>query len=302
MPITLFHFGPGALINAAAPRDVSWTMFALANIAIDLEPILFFLVTGDPIHPYLHTLTGATLLALVCGTVGRPLCELWLRGWNRQLSRSQARWLGSEVTVTRRVALVSALIGTWSHLALDVVMHADVQVLWPWIEGNALRGVIPLDALHQLCIVTGALGLLWLAARRVWPQTPGWNPSWFIEYGRPWNQATFVAGLGLLIVGSFHYQFSDWDVGVSIVMALATYLTAPWSLTTLVQCRWRWMPLAVFYAWLSVDGVYWVWHTLSGNEMLREAQWQTSVLLWLMCGVIWFPYDRLRTIREPQLG
>lgn len=40
MPITPFHFGPGALIKAMAPQHVSWTAFALANGLIDLEPIL----------------------------------------------------------------------------------------------------------------------------------------------------------------------------------------------------------------------------------------------------------------------
>lgn len=46
------------------------------------------------------------------------------------------------------------------------------------------------------------------------------------EYLRPWKLLTFSAGLGMLIGGSYFYRFSDWDVGVSIVMAGLTYLTA----------------------------------------------------------------------------
>ena len=40
MPITPFHLGAGALIKCAAPAYISWTVFALANILIDLEPIV----------------------------------------------------------------------------------------------------------------------------------------------------------------------------------------------------------------------------------------------------------------------
>jgi len=59
VPITPFHFGPGALIKAAAPKHFSWTIFALANVVIDLEPIGLFLLIGDPAHPLLHTLPKA---------------------------------------------------------------------------------------------------------------------------------------------------------------------------------------------------------------------------------------------------
>ena len=50
MPITPFHFGPGALIKAAVPDHFSWTVFALANVVIDLEPVSLFFLIGDPAH------------------------------------------------------------------------------------------------------------------------------------------------------------------------------------------------------------------------------------------------------------
>ena len=70
MPITPFHFGPGALFKCAAPGHLSWTVFALANMLIDLEPITLFFVTGDPTHPWLHTPPGAIDYATngICGT------------------------------------------------------------------------------------------------------------------------------------------------------------------------------------------------------------------------------------------
>jgi hypothetical protein len=117
-----------------------------------------------------------------------------------------------------------------------------------------------------------------------------------IELLRPWKLATFAIGLGLLIVGAELYHYSDWDIGVSIVMAVLTYLTAPWSIRVLWERHWKWLPLAVFYSWLSVDGSYWAWHTFAGNEMLRAEQWPTSLCLWLICGFLWLPQMDLISI------
>jgi hypothetical protein len=71
MPITPFHFGPGALFASAAPSRISWTVFALANVLIDLEPIGLHFITGDPAHPWLHTVPGALVVAAVAALVGR---------------------------------------------------------------------------------------------------------------------------------------------------------------------------------------------------------------------------------------
>lgn len=117
-----------------------------------------------------------------------------------------------------------------------------------------------------------------------------------IELLRPWKLATFAIGLGLLIAGAEFYHYSDWDIGVSIVMAVLTYLTAPWSMRVLWDRRWQQLPLAAFYGWLSVDGSYWAWHTFAGNEMLRAEQWPTSLCLWLICGFLWLPQMDLISI------
>ena len=43
------------------------------------------------------------------------------------------------------------------------------------------------------------------------------------EYLRPWKLATYAIGLGLLVVGSFHYKAPDWDIPISIIMSFFTY-------------------------------------------------------------------------------
>ena len=59
--------------------------------------------------------------------------------------------------------------------------------------------------------------------------------SYFAEYCRPWKVATLVAGIGLLVVGSFYYEAPDWDIPISFIMAALAYLSAPWSLRVIVE-------------------------------------------------------------------
>lgn len=100
---------------------------------------------------------------------------------------------------------------------------------------------------------------------------------------------TFAIGLGLLLYGALFLDYLDWDIGVSLVMAFATLATAEWSASVLWQRRWRWLPLAAFWTWLSVDGVYWAyWSMVRPAAMIREGQWLASLCLYALCGVIWY--------------
>jgi len=168
MPVTPFHFCAGALLKAAAPDKVSWTVFAFANCLIDLEPVTLFLLSGDPAHPWLHTLPGAVLVATIAATLGRPLCELWLRWWNRNLSEAQARWLGCGTTIGGKAAWAGALLGTGTHLALDMFMHADVRPAWPLLADNPFAGRIPVETLQwgALATLLPALAIFLLRRRR----------------------------------------------------------------------------------------------------------------------------------------
>jgi hypothetical protein len=168
LPITPFHFGPGALVKVIVPKHFSWSIFALSNVLIDLEPVTLFLLIGDPAHPWLHTLPGAIGIAMIAATLGRKPSEWVLGWWNGRLSPGwQTRWLAVEPRISRSTAWISALIGTLSHLALDSIMHTDVEALWPIISGNQIQGVISLDALHGFCVAAVLMALLlWPIARR----------------------------------------------------------------------------------------------------------------------------------------
>lgn len=94
------------------------------------------------------------------------MCEPLLRWWNRRLSPAQARWLGAEPTIAPAAMWSGAMLGAWSHLGLDGIMHYDVEPFAPWRRGNPLLELVSLEALHLGCLAATALGLVVLAARR----------------------------------------------------------------------------------------------------------------------------------------
>ena len=102
-----------------------------------------------------------------------------------------------------------------------------------------------------------------------------------MEYARPWKLVTFALGTALLIAGSFYYQAPDWDVPISLIMAVLAYLTAPWSLRVILERRWRHWPAMLFATWFAVDGCYWLYWRFKNPvalELMREANFPAHLL------------------------
>ena len=111
------------------------------------------------------------------------------------------------------------------------------------------------------------------------------------EYKRPWKLLTLFIGISLLIIGSFYYQAPDWDIPISFIMAFFTYLTASWSMHVVVERRWKWFPLMLFYTWFSIDGCYWIyWHLKNPTvlALMRDANFFASLSLYGICGLVWY--------------
>lgn len=156
MPITPFHFGPGTLLKAVAPRHVSLTAFVLSQVVIDVESGYHLLVGDWPVHRICHTLPVAGLIGAVSGTV------VWLVARLVPVTMPDEKMIRSEVEFTP--AHLGGVIGGLSHPLLDGIMHADVKPFWPLVETNPLLGLVGLGQLHLLCLAAGVLGVgvLWL--------------------------------------------------------------------------------------------------------------------------------------------
>ncbi|HVK30923.1 MAG TPA: hypothetical protein VM845_00295 [Burkholderiaceae bacterium] len=163
MPFTPFHFGPGAALHALAPRHVSFLSFCTANVLIDVESLINLLGQRHPVHAFFHTYVGATWV--IAATVALFVVA---RRWARHLHwPDPLQWQGLSL---RQVALGAAL-GAYTHVLLDSVMHSDIRPLAPFSPTNPLLLTLSLDALHQACLLLGAvgaavLGLRWWVAQR----------------------------------------------------------------------------------------------------------------------------------------
>lgn len=119
------------------------------------------------------------------------------------------------------------------------------------------------------------------------------------EYLRPWKLVTLALGIGLLVVGSFYYQAPDWDIPISLIMAVLAYLTAPWSMRVLIERRWRLWPLMLFFTWFTVDGcyaIYWHFKDPVALELMRAANFPASLSLYGICGLAWLYRGSLRQL------
>jgi hypothetical protein len=112
------------------------------------------------------------------------------------------------------------------------------------------------------------------------------------ELTRPWKILTLAAGIGLLIAGSIYTPAPDWDIPISIIMALVAYLTAPWAMRVFITRDWARWPLAIFATWFGVDGcyaIYWYFVDPQALELMREANAPASLSMYLAVGLFWMP-------------
>lgn len=157
MPFTPFHFGPGALLHAVAPRQVSFMSFCAANVLIDLESLYNLVHDRHPVHAFLHTYVGATIV------IGAMAALFLVARALARRARVQHLWRWRPLGL--RQVLLGGALGAYSHVVLDSVMHGDIEPLQPFTAANALWSAIPLGALHLACLASGLVALMVMATR-----------------------------------------------------------------------------------------------------------------------------------------
>ncbi|RDH82714.1 MAG: hypothetical protein DIZ80_10570 [endosymbiont of Galathealinum brachiosum] len=153
MPFTPFHMGPGILIKALFQGGFSLMIFGWSQIVMDIQPLIVLLTHEGHLHGFSHTYIGATLLAIFSALSGKYLSELVLR------------WLDitngdKPIIIVWWISFISAFIGTYSHVLLDSLMHADLQPYYPFSNVNHLLGLLNNEQIYLLCIITAITGVI----------------------------------------------------------------------------------------------------------------------------------------------
>lgn len=149
MPFTPFHMGPGLLIKALLQGSFSLMVFGWAQIIMDIQPLVVILTGEGHLHGFSHTYLGATLIGIGSALTGKYAAELGLR------LIGEARYL----PISWPVTIISAFIGSYSHVLLDSVMHADLQPFAPFMPSNPFLGFVSVEVLHKFCLYSGLLGV-----------------------------------------------------------------------------------------------------------------------------------------------
>ena len=159
MPITPFHFGPGAALHSVAPRRVSFLAYCAANVLVDTEP-LYYMITGQfPLHRFFHTYVGVSIVVVVT-------IAIFLAAQRLSTVVPLPNLLSWKQLTTGCVA-VGASLGGYSHVLFDSVMHSDIRPLAPFTSSNSMWLVVSLTSLHWFCLGSGILGLIVLGVRRL---------------------------------------------------------------------------------------------------------------------------------------
>src|SRR5262245_41990784 len=153
MPFTPYHFGPGLAFHAAAPRRIDFFAFCAANVLTDVEPLVHMLRGEHPAHGLFHGCSGATITAAVTAIAFLAA---------RRARPERFRWLAPG---TPPVAL-GAVLGAWSHVVLDGIMHTSVRPFTPFSDARPFYVPGSGDAVRAVCVAAAIAGALALVLRR----------------------------------------------------------------------------------------------------------------------------------------
>ena len=142
--------GPGILIKALLQSSFSLMVFGWTQIVMDIQPLIVLITGEGHLHGFTHTYLGAILLAIFSALSGKYLSEfgLTILGIAKD----------NPIKIMWWVSFLSAFIGSFSHVFLDSIMHADVQPFYPITLSNPFQGYVSISALHKVCLYSGLIG------------------------------------------------------------------------------------------------------------------------------------------------
>jgi membrane-bound metal-dependent hydrolase YbcI (DUF457 family) len=151
MPFTPYHVGPALLISLILYPYLDIPTFVIANIIVDVEPLLVLLLDlPQPLHGPFHSLTVGASAAVVLAAIMHGI-----------------RRFTKPIQVSRRLPqdpgfldlLKTSLLGVWFHVLLDAFMYPELRLLYP-LEWNPLLNLVPHSLIINFCTASFPVALL----------------------------------------------------------------------------------------------------------------------------------------------
>ena len=167
MPFTPYHIDAGTSVKSVFPKYFSFSTFTLTNVLIDCEVLYFYFTTGFLSHKFFHTIIGVLIVAIICATLGKPVCEFGLRVWNKTLKMVNIKWFKTEIKINYFSSWGGAITGALSQLILDSIMHRDMKPLFPFSYENIFLRIVSIENLHYICLGLFVIGVFIYLIKKV---------------------------------------------------------------------------------------------------------------------------------------
>lgn len=142
MPFTPFHFGAHACVALPLQKKLDVPVFILANVIIDIEPLLVMLFAWDyPLHGYVHTFLGSFVVGALWGCIAYP--------FRISITKLMNFFRLSYEPILRR-SILSGALGGCMHVLFDAPLYTDIKPFYPFMV-NPLYGLISIPQMYLLC-------------------------------------------------------------------------------------------------------------------------------------------------------
>jgi len=124
MPFTPFHLGPGLLFGLLLLSYIDFPTFLVASVIVDIEPLLVpTLYLNYPLHGFLHSLLGGTILAFLLAAAMSKV---------RITLSPLMSFIKLEQKLSFRSVLSAALFVVYLHILLDSPLYSDIRPFYPF--------------------------------------------------------------------------------------------------------------------------------------------------------------------------
>lgn len=156
MPLTPFHLGPALLLGLVFFGWLDFPTFLVANVIVDIEPILVILLSLDyPLHGFLHSFLGGTGVAVLLA---------WAMMGVRGRFSPLLRFFRLEQESSLKGIPLAALSGVYIHILLDSRMYGDIRPFYP-LDVNPFLSLGSGWEIYSLCFWCFIGGMALYAAR-----------------------------------------------------------------------------------------------------------------------------------------
>jgi membrane-bound metal-dependent hydrolase YbcI (DUF457 family) len=150
MPFTPFHWGPSSWIGLIFFRTFDLATLLISSVIIDVEPFCsIFLKAPWPVHGFLHTFSGGSIVAIITAV----MCYI-LKGPIRKAMNSFK--LSQDSSFMK--IIWTSFFGVYSHILLDAFLYMEMNPFYPH-QGNPFFGLFSLTQIYIFCGISFVVGI-----------------------------------------------------------------------------------------------------------------------------------------------